>query len=113
MVAAVRGGMTQKRASELYAVSLQTIYNWFILEENTGDLQSRSGYQQGHSHSITDLEAFRTYVKKHPDQTQEEMAAHFGNSSSSIGRALKKIGFSRKKRANLILNAMKKREQIT
>lgn len=113
VVAAVNGGMSQKRASELYSVSSKTVYNWLVLAKRQGHLKWKEGYQRGHSHSIDDLEAFRDYVGKHADQTQAEMAVHFGNSSSSISRALKKIGFSRKKRAKPILSAMRKKERFT
>jgi len=112
-VEAVRSGMKRTRASRLYKISRRTLYNWLNLEKKSGHLAPALGYQKGHSHSITDLDVFAEYVKKHSDQTQEEMAAHFGNSSSSISRALKKIGFSRKKRAKPILSATKKSEQIT
>ena len=113
VIAAVRGGMKRKHASQLYKINRRTLYNWFVLEEEQGHVKPKSDYQRGHSHSITDLEAFRQYVEGHAAQTQEEMAMYFGNGSSSVGRALKKIGFSRKKRVAPILNEMKKKDRIT
>ena len=111
VVAAVRFGMKKSAASQLYNVCQQTIRNWFCLEKEQGHLHPKTGYQKGHSHGIKDLEAFRRYVDAHSDYTQEEMAVHFSVGSSTIGRALKKIGYSRKKRIKLIRNGMKNDER--
>jgi predicted DNA-binding protein (UPF0251 family) len=48
-------------------------------------------------------------VDDHPDQTQEEMAAAFQVSRATIGRALKKIGYSRKKRVLFMKSETKKK----
>ena len=111
VVTAVRAGMKKEKACQLYTVCKQTIGNWFALEKEQGHLSPKSGYQKGHSHGIKDLEAFHRYVDAHPDYTQEEMSVHFLVGSSTIGRALKKIGYSRKKRIKLIQNVMKKQER--
>jgi transposase len=107
VVAAVRSGMKKSAASQLYKVCQQTIGHWFRLEKEQGHLNPKTGYQKGHSHGIKDFEVFRCYVDTHSDYTQEEMAVHFSVGSSTIGRALKKIGYSRKKRIKLIRSATK------
>jgi DNA-binding MurR/RpiR family transcriptional regulator len=49
-------------------------------------------------------------VARHGDSTQEEMAEIYKVGSSTIGRTLKKIGYSRKKRVPLMLKEAKKNE---
>lgn len=98
VVASVREGMTQKLASEVYKIARKTIYSWLKLEESQGNLKPATGYQNGHSHGIKDLDEFRVFVDSHPDYTQEEMAEYFSVGSSSISRTLKRIGYSRKKK---------------
>jgi transposase len=110
VVESIKDGMRKTKASKLYKIPLQTIYNWLKLEKEQGHLTPKSGYQKGHSHGIKDLDGFRTYVDLHPDYTQEEMAKDYGIGSSSIGRALKKIGYSRKKRVKHTLKGKPNKE---
>jgi transposase len=103
VVDAIHNGMQKKKASRLYNVSRQTIYDWLALEKREGHLNPQVGFQKGHSHGIKDLEAFREYVDLHPDYTQEEMAKNYNVGSSTIGRAMKKIGYSSKKKESNLL----------
>lgn len=102
VVSAVRAGMKKATVCEVFSVCKQTVYNWLKLSEKDGDLRPITGFQNGHSHGIKDLNEFRNFVDKHPDYTQEEMAKHFSVGSSTISRTLIKIGYSRKKRAKPI-----------
>lgn len=98
VVRAVEEGMGKTEICELFQICRQTLYNWLALEKEQGHLEAKSGYQNGHSHGIKDLDAFKSYVDGHSDQTQEEMAEYFSVGSSTIGRTLQRIGYSRKKR---------------
>ena len=108
VVAAVHSGMKKVEVCELYDVCKQTLYNWLLLEKEQGHLEPITGFQKGHSHGIKDVEAFKRYVDKHPDYTQEEIADYFSVGSSTVGRTLKKVGYSGKKRAKPIQKGMKK-----
>lgn len=110
-VAAVHNGMRKKQVCELFSICKQTLYNWLTLESEKGDLSPITGFQKGHSHAITDLDAFRSYVDSHPDYTQEELASYFKVGSSTISRTLKKINYSRKKRVRPTQKEMKKSEK--
>ncbi len=112
-VAAVHDGMKKKQVCELFNICKQTLYNWLLLEKREGHLNPQTGFQNGHSHSIKDLDEFRKFVDLHPDYTQQEMADHYGIGSSSIGRTLKKIGYSRKKRVKPMLKEVKRNEKLT
>jgi transposase len=106
---AVESGMKKTNACEIFTICRQTLYNGLALEKEQGHLTAKNGYQNGHSHGIKNLEVFKKYVDEHPDQTQEEMARHFSVGSSTIGRTLQKMGYSRKKRVILIPKGMKQK----
>lgn len=101
VVAAVNSGMSKVKACDVYDICRQTLYNWLALEQKQGHLTPKSGFQKGHSHGIKDLEKFREYVDSHSDYTQEEIAQYFSVGSSTVSRAFKKIGYTRKKKPNL------------
>jgi hypothetical protein len=75
------------------------------------------GGPPGNGHKITDWEKFREFAKTNGDKTQVEMAKLWEGeisdslrdsfASRTISRALKKIGFTRKKRPMVIANGMK------
>lgn len=102
--------MTQTDAANIFNIARRTIYSWFSIQEQTGGLEPKTGFQKGHSHGITDLDKFKKFVDEHADYTQEEMAEHFSVGSSTIGRALKKIGYARKKRITRTQNVMKRKD---
>ena len=108
MLAALTEGMSKKQACEIFLISKQTIYNWLILKKERGTLEPITGFQNGYSHGIKDLEVFKEYVDSHPDYTQEEFAEYFKVGSSTIGRTLIKIRYTREKRAKLTLKEAKK-----
>ena len=58
---------------------------------------------------ITDWEKFREFALSHGDKTQVEMASLWEGqiSARTISRALKKIGFTRKKRPMATVSGMK------
>ena len=65
-----------------------------------GHLNPEDGYQKGHSHKIKDLLEFKKFVDLNPSRTAEEIASNWGNISKiTVWRALKKIGYSHKKKA--------------
>ncbi len=62
---------------------------------------------------ITDWEKFREFAQVHGDKTQAEMAQLWEGeiSDRTISRALKKIGFTRKKRLMVTEKEMKRARQ--
>ena len=55
LFAQLDSGMSISKASKIFRVNRQTIYNWVSIKEETGKLEAKSGYQKGHSHKIKDL----------------------------------------------------------
>ena len=86
--------------SETFNVHRDTLRRWKQQLAQSGSCAPKQDYQQGHSHKITDWEAFCEFAEEHGDKTQAEMAWLWPSeiSEATIGRALQTIGFTRKKR---------------
>lgn len=102
-------GLKKSEASQLFNISRNTIDLWLKRFSETGDYQAKPNQPPGNGHKITNWEEFRELAKAHGDKTQVEMAKLWKEqiSARTISRALKKIGFTRKKRPMAIANAMK------
>jgi transposase len=102
-------GLKKTEASLLFNISRNTIDLWLKRLSVTGDFQALPNLPQGNGHKITDWEKFREFAKAHGDKTQVEMASLWEEqiSDRTISRALKKIGFTRKKRPMATANEMK------
>lgn len=96
---AIDGGMTKTQASRVFSISRNTINLWLKRREETGDYKAIDGYQKGYQPKIASLEKFREFAREHGKKTQAEMAQAWNGeiSARTIGKALKKIGFTRKK----------------
>ncbi|MBW4574589.1 MAG: IS630 family transposase [Aphanothece sp. CMT-3BRIN-NPC111] len=92
-------GLKKSEASQLFNISHNTIGLWLKRLSETGDYQAKSNQPPGNGHKITDWEEFREFASSHGDKTQVEMAKLWKEqiSDRTISRALKKIGFTRKK----------------
>src|SRR4028119_212796 len=102
-------GLKKCQASELFNISRNTINLWLQRQAQTGDVQALPNHPPGNNHKITDWEQFRMFAKAHGEKTQVEMAQLWQGeiSARTISRALKKIGFTRKKRLTATANGMK------
>jgi transposase len=103
VIEAIDGGMGKTQASKIFKISRNTINLWLRKREETGDYRASVGYQRGYGAKITDLEEFQEFARKHGSQTQKEMASSWPGeiSDRTIGKALKKIRFTRKKNLRL------------
>ena len=109
VVAAVEKGMTVPAASRTFGLHRDTIRRWWACKEATGDVQAKTGYQQGHSQKITDPEQFQAFLQQHGDATLEEMAEAWGGvKRMTIWRQLRKLGYTHKKRPFGMPNATKR-----
>ena len=80
-----------------FSISEKTIYLWRKHRKDRGHIKPITHYQKGHSHKITDIEAFRAFAVKNNSMTSGEMAHAWGNVGvTTIKNALRKIGFTRK-----------------
>ena len=99
MINAIDGGMKKTQASQIFEISRNTIDTWLKKREETGDYQAKVGYQQGYNPKIPDFDKFQQFVHVSGSKTQAEMAEYWPEKISVriIGKALKKIGYTRKK----------------
>ncbi len=102
-------GMKRCEASEFFNISRNTINTWFQRRKETGDFKAKVRENRVNSQKITDWDKFRAFVETHGDKTQVEMAELWDGeiSDRTISRALKKIGFTRKKRPMATVKEMK------
>jgi transposase len=102
-------GMKKSEAAQVFGISRNTIDLWLKRRIETGDYQAKPKQPPGNGHKITDWEKFRAFVAQYGNKTQAEMAELWSGqiSARTISRALRHIGFTRKKRLMATLNAMR------
>jgi len=102
-------GLKKSEASVMFNISRNTIDLWLKRLSITGDFQALPNQPPGNGHKITDWAKFREFALSHGDKTQAEMAKLWEEpiSDRTISRALKRIGFTRKKRPMATANVMK------
>ena len=103
VIEALALGMGKTQVSQIFNISRNTINLWLKKREETGSYQAKEGDQRGYDSKITDLDEFRQFAQKHGSLTQKEMAEAWKEdiSDRTIGKALKKIGYTRKKNLRL------------
>ncbi len=110
-------GMTIKEAAASFKVCQRAVCNWLKLRKETGSLEPKIGYQKGHSHKIKDWDLFKEFIQKYQGLTSPyliiewEKLTQVKMSESVMLRALKKIGYSFKKKHLSTSNQMKKNEK--
>jgi transposase len=106
-------GWKISQASLLFNISRNTISLWMKRQSQTGSFQALPNQPRGNDHKITDWEKFREFALAYGDKTQVEMASLWEGeiSDRTISRALKKIGFTRKKRPMATVSGMKKNDR--
>jgi len=100
VIEAIDAGRKKTEVSKFFNISRNTINLWLNKKKETQDYQAEVGYQKGYRPKIANLEEFQQFAQKHGGRTQEEMAEIWEGeiSSRTIGKALKKIGYTRKKK---------------
>lgn len=102
-------GFKKSEASQLFGISRNTIDLWLQRKAATGDVKPKPRQVSQAPGKITDWQKFRAFVNEHGDKTQMEMAQLWSGeiSQRTISRALRKIGYTRKKKPMGIGNATK------
>ena len=99
VIDAIDKGISKTEASRVFQISRNTINLWLRKREQTGDYKAEVGYQKGYNPKITDLEKFEEFAQAYGSLTQKEMADKWTEkiSARTIGKALKKLNYTRKK----------------
>lgn len=93
-------------AAEIFGVSKTSILNWQNLLKEQGSLDKRPINRK---FKKIDPDELRKYVEEHPDAYLKDMALVFNCSSTAIGKALKRLGITRKKRSRAIKNKIQRK----
>jgi transposase len=96
---AVDRGESKLHISKLFKISRNTIDLWLKQRATTGSIQPKRDTRRGPGPKIADLDEFRSFAQSHGHMTQREMAEAWQGevSNHTIGKALQRIGFTRKK----------------
>jgi transposase len=86
------------KASEYFGLNYNTVRAWFKAYKEENRLAPKEAYRQ--EPYKLNWEELRTFVEQNPDKYQAEYAEHFGVSRGQIGKVLKKLGFTHKKKAS-------------
>ncbi len=98
VIAAIELGLSRKEAAKTFQITESVISKWHSLKTKTGSLEAKKNYQKGHSHKITNEEEFKKFVLANRNDSLRALAEKHGSASdTTIGRAMKKIGFTKKK----------------
>jgi transposase len=102
VLGALDGGLSKMQAHRSYNISRSTIDDWLCLREKTGGVQvipSRAGRKGLHRQA-----AFAEFASRHQHSTLEQMRSAWHEekqqkmSLMAFSRALRAIGYTRKKR---------------
>jgi transposase len=95
----------KSKVCQTFSIARSTLDKWLALRVETGGLAPRPHRIRGHSHKVSDLDAFREWVKSEtPVERLEELIprfeAHYGTpiSYSNLHKWLQRIGWSHKKK---------------
>ena len=99
----IKKGYSISGVSRLLKISRPTLYKWIDRWQKTGSISPKKSIPPPNKSKIKDWKKFQEFVEENSDLTQKEMAVLWGGvSNHTISRALKKLGYSRKK--NLFLS---------
>ena len=98
-LAAVDRGDKKLHVSRMFGISRNTLDEWVKLREATGQVSPKVYRSRGTAPKIGDLGQFRRFAEPRGHLTQQQMADEWPEpvSNRTIGKALKAIGFTRKK----------------
>ena len=102
-------GMSKMVAHRTFHISRSTLDRWLALREQTGSVCPRA-FGGGRTSSLRGA-VFEEFVDRHTEATLEEMVQAWGHESGvflsdmSFSRALRALGWTRKKRVGAIRSA--------
>jgi transposase len=105
VLAAIDGGMERADAVRTFQVSLGSIKRWLRLRQTSGSLAPRPRKGKAASISAAQMATLRFQLEEFPDATLTEHAQRWNADHATtlspwtLGRAIRRLGWSRKKRA--------------
>jgi len=98
-VAAIDRGEKKSHVSKTLKINRNTLDLWLKRREETGSLAPKTPIEKGLKPKINDLVAFKKFATEHGRLTAQRMAELWTEpvSDVTLGKALKRIEFTRKK----------------
>ena len=98
-LAAVDRGEKKLHVSRMFGISRNTLDEWLKLRAATGQVSPKVYRRRGPAPKIADLNEFRRFVATRGHLSQQQMADEWPTlvSNRTVGKALKAIGYTRKK----------------
>ena len=95
---AIDRGQKKSHVCRTLNISRNTLDLWIKRRQETGSVASKPHIRRGPAPKIEDLDAFREFAIAHSQLTQKQMAQLWPQpiSNRTIGKALERIGFTRK-----------------
>lgn len=106
VVAFVEEGHSQAEAARQFKLHPVTVSRWIKLKKTIGSLKVVAVPRSPHK---LPLDALEEYVKEHPDAILKEIGKHFNCGKDAVARALKKLGFTRKKNKKFTKKGMNRK----
>ena len=94
----VKSEHTYREAAERFSMNDSSVYRWMKLLREKGSLEVKPTPRSPHK---LFLEPLKKYVDERPDSYIREIAEHFKCGKNAVFKALKKLGYTRKKTKNL------------
>ena len=102
----IMSGCSKREAAKVFNIGEATVYRWIDLHKQ-GDIKpkKRTNYTRQ-----VDEKKLREYVEKNPDHTLKQIAEALGLKFQNVGKWLKRLKITRKKRPRFIKSATKRSE---
>lgn len=104
-------GASKTKVHQQFKVSRSTVDDWLKLRTETGKTEATTDYRRGPAPALADTPELRAFIEQHPSNTLGQLAAGWfaaqGQRLSTVtfSKTLKRLGYTRKKRAISTKNA--------
>lgn len=111
VLAALDEGSSKTKVHRQFKISRSTVDDWLKLRERTGKVGAKTAYYRGRPPVLDDTIEVRTFIEAQQHRTLTEMAAAWQQaqgvtlSTMAFSGALKRLGYTRKKRATVTRSA--------
>ena len=106
VISHIMSGCSKREAAKIFNVGEATVYRWIELHKQ-GDIKPKKRTEYPRK---VDEKKLREYVEQNPDHTLTQIAEALGLKFQNVGKWLKRLKITRKKRQRSIKNAMKRNE---
>lgn len=119
VLTALDQGMSKVAVHRTFGVSRSTVDDWLKLREQTGQVAAKTAYYRGRPPTLEDTAEVRAFIEGHPYCTLTQLAeawfeAHGQRLSiMTFSTTLRRLGYTRKKRATFTKNVTSKHVKPT